>query len=307
MDATPGSQGRRRDGKPMQPTKKNSGSVRLRGRLGKPGFAESEISLRNLRIATGAMIDNSVARAGSVSHLCRLRVRARRVHQGRDRPGSSDDLDGPAGSRDAARARRRHPYLAVTHYKRLTDAGRPGAFCRASSTVADDARRLPRHLGGPRAHDGRKRSLRHRAARYRIGSICNHGACGAPAVRCQTVGADIFADRGSYHRIDHGGDGGLRIPAVPYLQAIGLEKDELVQALGLSFTVSTIALAVDVALEEELRLSIASDTIAGLALACAGMWIGQAIRLRMSPTTFRKWFFMGLMALGVYLAVRSAL
>jgi len=97
------------------------------------------------------------------------------------------------------------------------------------------------------------------------------------------------------------------IPAVPYLQAIGLEKDELVQGLGLSFTVSTIALAVNVALGGELQLSIASGTIAGLALACAGMWVGQAIRLRMSPTTFRKWFFAGLMALGVYLAARSAL
>ncbi len=32
------------------------------------------------------------------------------------------------------------------------------------------------------------------------------------------------------------------IPAVPYLQAIGLEKDDLVQALGLSFFVSTLAL-----------------------------------------------------------------
>ncbi|MBN7823507.1 hypothetical protein J0A65_26805, partial [Bowmanella sp. Y57] len=33
------------------------------------------------------------------------------------------------------------------------------------------------------------------------------------------------------------------IPAVPYLQAIGLEKDDLIQALGLSFSVSTLALA----------------------------------------------------------------
>jgi uncharacterized protein len=97
------------------------------------------------------------------------------------------------------------------------------------------------------------------------------------------------------------------IPAVPYLQAIGLEKDELVQALGLSFTVSTIALAINIALEGELRLDIASDTIAGLALACAGMWIGQTVRLRMSSTDFRKWFFIGLMALGLYLAVRSLL
>ena len=79
------------------------------------------------------------------------------------------------------------------------------------------------------------------------------------------------------------------------------------QALGLSFTVSTVALAINVALEGGLRLSIAGDTIAGLALACAGMWIGQAIRLRMSPTTFRKWFFVGLLALGLYLTVRSLL
>src|SRR3546814_19967434 len=37
--------------------------------------------------------------------------------------------------------------------------------------------------------------------------------------------------------------GVLVIPAVPYLQALALEKEELVQALGLSFPVSTVALA----------------------------------------------------------------
>jgi uncharacterized membrane protein YfcA len=40
-----------------------------------------------------------------------------------------------------------------------------------------------------------------------------------------------------------GATGVFVIPAVPYLQAIGLERDELIQALGLSFTVSTVALA----------------------------------------------------------------
>src|SRR4051794_39768619 len=39
-----------------------------------------------------------------------------------------------------------------------------------------------------------------------------------------------------------GGPGFLGIPAVPYLQALGLSKNNLIQALGLSFTVSTIAL-----------------------------------------------------------------
>ena len=36
----------------------------------------------------------------------------------------------------------------------------------------------------------------------------------------------------------HGKSGTFEDPGVPYLQAIGLEKDDLVQALGLSFTVS---------------------------------------------------------------------
>src|ERR1700742_650780 len=41
----------------------------------------------------------------------------------------------------------------------------------------------------------------------------------------------------------NGGTGFFTLPAVPYLQTLGLSKDDLIQALGLSFTVSTIALA----------------------------------------------------------------
>ena len=44
-----------------------------------------------------------------------------------------------------------------------------------------------------------------------------------------------------------GGTGVFVFPAVPYLQALGLSKDGLVQALGLSFTISTIALAMGLA------------------------------------------------------------
>jgi uncharacterized protein len=95
------------------------------------------------------------------------------------------------------------------------------------------------------------------------------------------------------------------IPAVPYLQSIGLEKEDLVQALGLSFTVSTLALTVNVAVEGGLQRSLAAETAVALALACAGMGIGQAIRLRLSPGAFRTWFFAGLLLLGVYLAARS--
>ncbi|MCR6628863.1 MAG: sulfite exporter TauE/SafE family protein [Magnetospirillum sp.] len=43
------------------------------------------------------------------------------------------------------------------------------------------------------------------------------------------------------------------IPAVPYLGALGLSRDELIQALGLSFTVSTLTLAVALAAGEPWR------------------------------------------------------
>ncbi len=44
-----------------------------------------------------------------------------------------------------------------------------------------------------------------------------------------------------------GATGVFVVPAVPYLGALGLARDDLVQALGLSFTVSTLALAAGLA------------------------------------------------------------
>ena len=95
------------------------------------------------------------------------------------------------------------------------------------------------------------------------------------------------------------------IPAVPYLQAIGLTKDELVQALGLSFTVSTVALAVTLAGSAGLDVGLAWPSLAGVAVALVGMRLGQTVRARLSPATFRLWFFSGLLALGAYLAARG--
>lgn len=95
------------------------------------------------------------------------------------------------------------------------------------------------------------------------------------------------------------------IPAVPYLQAIGLEKDDLVQALGLSFTVSTVALAVNLTTAGAFNLATAGPGLAMLAMAAIGMWLGQELRARISPAAFRVWFFIALLALGLYLLARA--
>jgi uncharacterized membrane protein YfcA len=95
------------------------------------------------------------------------------------------------------------------------------------------------------------------------------------------------------------------IPAVPYLQALGLDKDDLVQALGLAFTVSTIALAAGLAHEGAFRPSMAGVSILALVSALVGMMIGQGIRNRVRPAAFRFWFFLGLLVLGGHLALRT--
>jgi uncharacterized membrane protein YfcA len=95
------------------------------------------------------------------------------------------------------------------------------------------------------------------------------------------------------------------IPAVPYLQSINLEKEDLVQALGLSFTVSTMALAYNLASAGALTLSLAATTFGALAAAGTGMLIGQTLRQRLAPAAFRQVFFAGLLLLGLYLLLRA--
>jgi uncharacterized membrane protein YfcA len=93
------------------------------------------------------------------------------------------------------------------------------------------------------------------------------------------------------------------IPAVPYLQALGFEREEFMQALGLSFTVATIALAWSLASAGTLDLGTGLHSLLALVPALAGMIAGQHLLRVMRPETFRRWFFSGLALLGVHLAI----
>ena len=93
------------------------------------------------------------------------------------------------------------------------------------------------------------------------------------------------------------------IPAVPYLQALGLSKDELVQALGLSFTVSTLALAAGLLWRGALGGGELSASVLTLVPALLGMWLGQWLRQRISAVLFKRVFFIGLGVLGGHLLI----
>jgi len=104
-----------------------------------------------------------------------------------------------------------------------------------------------------------------------------------------------------------GATGVFVIPAVPYLQALGFDKDDLVQALGLSFTVSTIALAVGLAGQHVLASGDILLSTLAIVPALVGMYLGQRMRAALRPDAFRRVFLVGLIGLGIYLALGTSM
>jgi uncharacterized membrane protein YfcA len=95
------------------------------------------------------------------------------------------------------------------------------------------------------------------------------------------------------------------MPAVPYLQSLGLSRDEMIQALGLSFTVSTVALALGLAGQDALGSQALGASLLMLAPALLGMLAGQWLRQRISAELFKRCFFIGLAALGGHLLING--
>lgn len=102
-----------------------------------------------------------------------------------------------------------------------------------------------------------------------------------------------------------GATGVFVIPAVPYIQSLNLDRDDLVQALGLSFTVSTAALAVGLLVRGAAPTGSLLASILAIAPALLGMAAGPVIRSRISPPLFRRVFLIFLLLLGLEMASRG--
>lgn len=112
---------------------------------------------------------------------------------------------------------------------------------------------------------------------------------------------------GSANGILTGMTGSFVVPGVMFLQAIGLPRDALIQAMGMLFTASTLALAVALQSNQLLSTQLGLYSLAGLVPALVGMVIGQKIRQRLPEDTFRRVFFCALLALGAYIIAGSML
>lgn len=102
-----------------------------------------------------------------------------------------------------------------------------------------------------------------------------------------------------------GATGIFVIPAVPYYASLVMDKEMLVQTMGLAFTVSTLALAAGLTYTGHFHLSAGTASLLAVIPAIGGMYLGQRIRVRLRPDVFRRWFFGALIPLGVYMVARA--
>lgn len=93
------------------------------------------------------------------------------------------------------------------------------------------------------------------------------------------------------------------LPLAPWLQALRLERAQLVQALGLGFSVATLALAGALASQTALSGPLLLLSVLAIGPALLGMALGQRLARRLSPLVFRRCFFIALLGLGLHLAL----
>ena len=87
--------------------------------------------------------------------------------------------------------------------------------------------------------------------------------------------------------IINGLTGSQVIPCVPYLMALNLDRNIFIQATNISFTLSSLIMAVGLTRLELFTLDAIKLSIIGLVLVLFGLQLGAKIRPRLSPANFR--------------------
>lgn len=99
--------------------------------------------------------------------------------------------------------------------------------------------------------------------------------------------------------------GSFVMPSVPYLQALGLPRDQLVQAMGITFMVATVALAAGLGGRGLVTAEMALVSALATGPALLGLWAGRRLRGRLSDRMFRRALFLTLLGVGAWILLEA--
>ena len=97
------------------------------------------------------------------------------------------------------------------------------------------------------------------------------------------------------------------IPGILYLQALGLNRNALVQAMGMTFVTISSGLSFSFISHGLLSADTALLSACALVPTIIGLVLGQRVRHAVSEEQFRRAFFIGLFFFGLYMLVRTLL
>ena len=92
------------------------------------------------------------------------------------------------------------------------------------------------------------------------------------------------------------------VPFLPYMQSLDMQKDELVQALGMLFVFIMCGLVLALAQQGGFNTANLLGSVAANIPTFVGVWLGQKVRHAASPETFRRIFLFGMLAIGLHMA-----
>jgi len=92
------------------------------------------------------------------------------------------------------------------------------------------------------------------------------------------------------------------VPFLPYMQSLEIDKDDLVQALGILFIFIIGALTLALARQGAFDSTNLAGGIAAIVPTSVGVWLGQKSRDALSPEMFRRVFLVGLLGVGLHMA-----
>ena len=108
---------------------------------------------------------------------------------------------------------------------------------------------------------------------------------------------------GTANGVVTGASGVLVVPMVPYMEALKIERDALVQLMAMVFCTSALSLALTLAETGRYDESLRNLSFWAVAPALGGVLVGEWLRGRMSAQRFRQWLLVALAGVGAKLAL----
>jgi uncharacterized membrane protein YfcA len=119
-----------------------------------------------------------------------------------------------------------------------------------------------------------------------------------PPVRREAIASPVV---GLATGVLAGATGNISMPALAYLNRLGLPRNDIVQMLGILFTLGAATLGLMLAGHGDYSADLLLVSALTVVPAVAGMLLGQRVRGRLSERAFRRALFTGLLVVGAHL------